>query len=398
MGVCPFAWIKTTRAPGCLGTLVGRPPQLVWEPQPCLGIECQLWNSEASNCALIGTSTGDPAIHLRALPVHRPRPIPPVDTPLPAEDSVAATVAPTAAEAPQTASKNFAALAIGAICLAVIVAGLVLRTPSAPQRSNPPVNVANRADNERIDAKPAAAPNMGPAAARPATGLVAGGRPDSLARTAAALPAALGRPFLDSFPASISQMRRAIDDIVATASPLNESTVQGALGRFEQGLAKAAVQRSAQARKLNDEGIRALQQHDTGKAVEAFAAAYRINPTDVEITENLGYANLEAGKLDDAELHTALTLLMAPRRATAWNNLGQISALRGDPGGATACFVAAFSVSRARDATKRFYEKARAENPHAEVRDAAAIALALVSQSASSGAETTNGLPLDLAR
>jgi len=56
-GICPFSWICTTKAPGCLGGLLGAKAQDVWEPQQCMGARCQLWDSRNANCGLITRNT-----------------------------------------------------------------------------------------------------------------------------------------------------------------------------------------------------------------------------------------------------------------------------------------------------------------------------------------------------
>lgn len=53
VGLCPFSWIETSKSAGCLASLFGGKDKLVWEPQPCMGSRCQLWDSEKNNCGLI---------------------------------------------------------------------------------------------------------------------------------------------------------------------------------------------------------------------------------------------------------------------------------------------------------------------------------------------------------
>jgi hypothetical protein len=51
--LCPFSWIDTTEQPGCLGSLLGMKPRLVWTPQPCMKSQCKLWDSIQDDCGLI---------------------------------------------------------------------------------------------------------------------------------------------------------------------------------------------------------------------------------------------------------------------------------------------------------------------------------------------------------
>jgi len=52
VGLCPFSWIEVTKGPGCLSSIFGGKPQDVWEPQPCMQGECQLWDELRSDCGL----------------------------------------------------------------------------------------------------------------------------------------------------------------------------------------------------------------------------------------------------------------------------------------------------------------------------------------------------------
>jgi len=53
MGLCPFSWIQVTKSAGCLTSLLGGKDRLVWEPQPCMRSECQLWDPVSGNCSLV---------------------------------------------------------------------------------------------------------------------------------------------------------------------------------------------------------------------------------------------------------------------------------------------------------------------------------------------------------
>ncbi len=53
MAKCLFSWISVTKSPGCLGSLFGQKEVAVWEPQPCMGPNCQLWDAQQNNCGLI---------------------------------------------------------------------------------------------------------------------------------------------------------------------------------------------------------------------------------------------------------------------------------------------------------------------------------------------------------
>ena len=53
VGLCPFSWIEVTKPAGCLAGLLGGKGQIVSEPQPCMGANCELWDSTAGKCGLV---------------------------------------------------------------------------------------------------------------------------------------------------------------------------------------------------------------------------------------------------------------------------------------------------------------------------------------------------------
>lgn len=195
-----------------------------------------------------------------------------------------------------------------------------------------------------------------------------------LGAIAGTVPSALGASFVSAFPDGLARIDNMIDHAAATLDVTTSATVVQAVASLES-LPRPQRMKSASARDLNTQGIDALKRNDPSTATAAFEAAHEKNPCDIEITDNLGYAYLESNRLDAAAFQFALAILMSPRRVTSWNNIGQVYALRGDLSAATACFATALSVSTSPDATKRFYGKLQNENPHSEVRTAAAKAL-----------------------
>ena len=53
MGLCPFSRIKVSKPAGCLSSLFGGDTMVVTEPQRCMTLSCQLWDSTQNNCGLI---------------------------------------------------------------------------------------------------------------------------------------------------------------------------------------------------------------------------------------------------------------------------------------------------------------------------------------------------------
>lgn len=145
--------------------------------------------------------------------------------------------------------------------------------------------------------------------------------------------------------------------------------------------AEAAPPRSAEARKLNDEGLAALKRGDVSAAVAVLQKASLLNPGDTEIAANLGYAELKSNDLAAAEKHLIASILISPTRASSWGSLGATLASAGAVADATVCFLVAFSVSRSQDASKRFFNSLAKDDPNANVREASSAALELFDSS-----------------
>jgi tetratricopeptide (TPR) repeat protein len=108
------------------------------------------------------------------------------------------------------------------------------------------------------------------------------------------------------------------------------------------------------ARSLNDKGHSFLRNEDIENAIDMFQQAHVADISDVEITNNLGYVNMKAGNLDDAEKYLIDTLVLSPTRATAWGNLGDMYALKGEENKAIGCYANMYRFSKNRINTDKF--------------------------------------------
>lgn len=82
----------------------------------------------------------------------------------------------------------------------------------------------------------------------------------------------------------------------------------------------------AAARDRNALGLRLTGQGRHPEALAAFREAHALDPSDPEITNNLGFLHLLLGDRADAERHLRETLRLSPRRATALDNLAELLA------------------------------------------------------------------------
>jgi tetratricopeptide (TPR) repeat protein len=114
------------------------------------------------------------------------------------------------------------------------------------------------------------------------------------------------------------------------------------------------------ARSLNDKGHAFLKDEDFENAIEMFQQAHTTDPFDIEIVNNLGFANIKADNLDDAEKYLLETLVLSPTRSTAWSNLGDVYALQDQENKAIACYANMYRFSKNRLNTDKFIRKVNA--------------------------------------
>jgi len=99
------------------------------------------------------------------------------------------------------------------------------------------------------------------------------------------------------------------------------------------------------ARALNDRGLSALTDQNYQDAINSFLKANQLNPSDIEVFNNLGYAYLKAGDLDQAEKILGEVLSIAPSRTSAWANLGEVYANKNKIDSAAASLVLGFKFA-----------------------------------------------------
>jgi hypothetical protein len=109
------------------------------------------------------------------------------------------------------------------------------------------------------------------------------------------------------------------------------------------------------ARAANDRGLAYLQSGRIADAINTFQEAYRANPADVEIVNNLGYAYFLNNDPVAAENYLLTALAMRWDRSAAWGNLGQTYVKKDQMGGAIASFSNAYRFSRDLNQTHEFF-------------------------------------------
>ncbi|HRX60091.1 MAG TPA: tetratricopeptide repeat protein [Candidatus Competibacter sp.] len=125
-----------------------------------------------------------------------------------------------------------------------------------------------------------------------------------------------------------------------------------------EGVSRPTHQNVKEARAANQQGLEALKRNDYQAAATAFQQAQQLDPADVEVAGNLGYANLKLGQLKRAEHQLVYAISLAPGRSSSWYNLGQVYGAMNDVGKAIGAFTLAYRFSQNPPKTIEFMREA----------------------------------------
>nr|WP_316643965.1 tetratricopeptide repeat protein [uncultured Roseateles sp.] len=139
------------------------------------------------------------------------------------------------------------------------------------------------------------------------------------------------------------------------------------------------------ARKLNITALDKFKAEQIGAALADFEQAWRADPSDQEIANNYGYVLYRSNRLSESERLLRYTLALAPARATAWANLGEVLGAQGQAQGAAAAFVVSHRFSRNPDTTRQYIEKFAAGADTPALKAGAEMALAKLFPAAVAG-------------
>lgn len=122
-----------------------------------------------------------------------------------------------------------------------------------------------------------------------------------------------------------------------------------------------------------------LQHHKDGHddlAAKEFFAAYKLNPFDPEIADNLGYVLYNVGDYSAAKKAYLTALSSSVRRASAWGGLAKVFALNNDADRAAKAFALAFRFSKASKTLRQTLLASYREEQIPAVKSAVGAALA----------------------
>lgn len=151
------------------------------------------------------------------------------------------------------------------------------------------------------------------------------------------------------YDAALGDVQRILDQ-----SLKNDEAGLNATRQQLENLPRPAHQNVKEARALNQQGLDALKRNDYAAAATAFQKAQELDPADIEVAGNLGYANLKLGQFKRAEQHLIYAISLAPGRTSSWFNLGQVYGALGDGEKATGAFAMAYRTSQNQPKTADF--------------------------------------------
>lgn len=148
-----------------------------------------------------------------------------------------------------------------------------------------------------------------------------------------------------------------VQRMLVQATNSDEAGLSATRQRLES-VSRPAHQNAKDARAANQRGLEALQRDDYPAAAASFQQAQQLDPADVEVAGNLGYANLRLGQLKRAEHQLVYAVSLAPGRSSSWYNLGQVYGAMNDADKATGAFANAYRYSQNRPKTEEFIRQA----------------------------------------
>ena len=169
----------------------------------------------------------------------------------------------------------------------------------------------------------------------------------------AAAPAAATAPAVSNgftVVAPVESKDLLLSMLKASLNPLKLAQLKGEIETIQ----KPSTGDRKAARKLNDQGLSALQSGNYPSAIEILRRATALDPADVEVQNNFVYALLKAKLIPEAEKEAGALLTQSPGRSSAWANLAEIYAIKGLELEASSALILAFQFSGNKDKTLTF--------------------------------------------
>lgn len=155
--------------------------------------------------------------------------------------------------------------------------------------------------------------------------------------------------------------------MLQSISPINETQLNSAADMLSNKEAFNKGNRK-EARKLNEDALRELNAGNFSSASNLLKQAVEIDPSDVEINSNYGFALLRSGNYGAAKSQLHKTLELNPRRTSTWLPLAETYALSGQTQQANQAGLIAFYYSTDKTKAQTYYLKQSQEQSNPQLR------------------------------
>lgn len=185
-------------------------------------------------------------------------------------------------------------------------------------------------------------------------------------------------PYVQGIPNASSEQARLIDALLQAGQSGDASTINNAAAATEASSKKPALDKTVikDSRAANKTGLQYHKEGHDALAATYFLEAYKTNPFDPEIAENLGIALYNVGDYAAAKKAYYAALLRSSRRASAWSGLAKVFALNHSLDKAANSFALAFHFSKSPTTLRRTLLASYREEKTPAVKDAMSAALA----------------------
>ncbi|MBI3375497.1 MAG: tetratricopeptide repeat protein [Betaproteobacteria bacterium] len=273
-------------------------------------------------------------------------------------------------------------LAIGVLVVGIAAAGIFAfdqwrSKNSSESTASSSTGETGKADTSR-NAIPSAVRSTTPGPTPLTPGAPKGeGRPEALEKTVSA-------PVPKSVDASVpaptrpSSLDQKLSELIRAADSEGWNQVRALSVAIKQSVSVTHGDRRV-ARAANSDGLKALNSGNYASAVSTLQAGVQADPGDVEVRNNLGYAQLKAGKRGDAIATLEQLLLQVPDRTSAWANLSEALTDAGDLATAKSCLRIAVYFSSNRERTATFLSQTAESHPSQQFRSLVAEVLQNIS-------------------
>lgn len=146
----------------------------------------------------------------------------------------------------------------------------------------------------------------------------------------------------------------------------------GAIAKPQRGNRKDA-------RKLLDKGLALFRLEDFKNSADVLGWANLLDPLDIQIANDYGFALLKSGQFDAAEQALSNALVIVPTRSAAWFNLGELYAKMQDQDRSVGAYVNAWRTSANRAKTIEVLSDQASSDQSEIMRSVATEALRVIS-------------------